>query len=47
MSEPNRKCCMMGNLASTSAWYIFTMPLFTCRAESKLMLVSIDRKSVV
>ena len=24
------KCCMMGNLDSTSTWYIFTMPLFTC-----------------
>lgn len=21
---------MMGSLDSTSAWYIFTMPLFTC-----------------
>ena len=28
---------MMGNLPSTSAWYIFTMPEFTCQkcADSK------------
>lgn len=27
---PNRKCCTMGNLDSTSTWYIFSMPEFTC-----------------
>lgn len=27
---PKRKCCMMGSLDSTSTWYIFSMPLFTC-----------------
>lgn len=25
--EPKRKCCTTGNLASTSASYIFSMPL--------------------
>lgn len=30
---PNRKCCMMGNLESTSTWYILTMPLLTCNGK--------------
>lgn len=30
-----RKCCMMGNLDSTSTWYIFIMPLFTCRRQHR------------
>ena len=29
---PKRKCCMMGTLESTSTWYIFIIPLFTCTA---------------
>ena len=29
---PKRKCCVMGTLESTSTWYIFIIPLFTCMA---------------
>ena len=30
---PNKKCCMIGNLDSTSTWYILIIPELTCKAE--------------
>lgn len=29
ISDPKRKCCMIGTFSSTSALYIFSIPLFT------------------